>query len=73
MIFSFFFFFSTTFGYIRLYLVGTNEVNGDGNIGDVDQPKGLIKAESGEKVSGSIVAKRSITDAAAKDVEQCGC
>nr|GME00317.1 Os06g0556101 [Ipomoea batatas] len=40
-----------------------DEMDGDADVGEVDQPKGLVEAETGEEVSGSIVSKRGVAKA----------
>lgn len=45
------------------YLVSSDEMDGDADIGEVDQPKGFVEAETGEEVPGSIVSKRCIAKA----------
>lgn len=47
-------------------------MDGDAYVGKVDQPEGLVEAESGEEVSGSVVSEGGIAKAAAEDVEECG-
>nr|GMD99521.1 hypothetical protein Iba_chr15eCG4620 [Ipomoea batatas] len=45
------------------YLVSSDEMDGDADIGEVDQPEGLVEAETSEEVSGSIVSKRGVAKA----------
>lgn len=45
------------------YLVSSDEMDGDADVGEVDQPEGLVEAETGEEVSGSIVSKRGVAKA----------
>nr|GLL48992.1 Os06g0556101 [Ipomoea trifida] len=40
-----------------------DEMDGDADVGEVDQPEGLVEAETGEEVSGSIVSKRGVAKA----------
>lgn len=35
-------------------------MDGDEDVPDVDKPEGVIEAESGEKIAGSIVSERGI-------------
>lgn len=56
----------------KIYLVGTNEVNGNAKIGKVDEPERLIEAESGEEIAGCLIAKGSIAQDATQHIEQGG-
>lgn len=49
--------------YCVCYLVSSDEMDGDADVGEVDQPEGLVEAETGEEVSGSIVSKRGVAKA----------
>lgn len=44
-------------------------MNGDAHVGEVDQPEGLVEAEPGEEVAGSLVSEGGVAGAAAEDVE----
>ena len=45
------------------YLVCADKVNGNADIGDVNQPKGIIESKAGEEIARSIISKRCITNA----------
>jgi hypothetical protein len=53
-------------------LVGPHEVHDDGDVGDVQQPEGLVEAEADEEVAGGVVAERGVAHAAAQHVEGRG-
>ncbi|KAG6477154.1 hypothetical protein ZIOFF_066406 [Zingiber officinale] len=50
-------------------LASTDEVDDDGSVGDVEEPKG-VEAEVGEEVAGHLVAKGRVAHAAAQHVEE---
>lgn len=56
-----------------MYLISSDEVDGDADVGDVDKPEGFVETEAGEEVSGSVVAERGVANAAAHDIEHGGC
>lgn len=47
-------------------------MDGNAHVGKVDQPEGLVEAESGKEVTGSVISEGGITEAAAEDVEKGG-
>nr|GMD84975.1 Os11g0195650 [Ipomoea batatas] len=53
----------------RKKLSGSDEMNGNANVGEVDQPKRLVETEPGKEIPGSIVPKCSVAKAAAHDIE----
>lgn len=53
-------------------LVGTDEVDGDADVGEVDEPERVEEAESGEEVSRGGVAESGVAEAPTKDVEEGG-
>jgi hypothetical protein len=54
-------------------LVGADEVHDDGDVGDVQQPEGLVEAEAGEEVVRRGVAEGGVAHAPAQHVEhRCG-
>jgi len=50
-------------------LVRADEVHDDGDVGDVQQPEGLVEAEPGEEVVRRAVAERRVAHAPAQHVE----
>ena len=50
-------------------LVGADEVDDDGHVGDVQQPEGFVEAEPREQVVGGVVAERRVPHAPAQHVE----
>ncbi|KAB8084618.1 hypothetical protein EE612_007205, partial [Oryza sativa] len=54
------------------HLVGADEVDDDGGVGDVEEPEGLVEAEPGEEVPRRVVAERRVPHAAAEHVEHRG-
>jgi hypothetical protein len=53
-------------------LVGADEVHGDGGVGDVEEPEGLVEAEAREEVPGGVVPERGVPHAPAQHVEERG-
>lgn len=54
------------------YLVGADEVDDDADVGDVDEPEGLVEGEAGEDVAGGVVAEGGVAGAAEEEVEDGG-
>ena len=54
------------------HLVRADEVHDDGDVGDVEQPEGLVEAESREEVVRRGVAERCVHHAPAQHVEDGG-
>jgi hypothetical protein len=53
-------------------LVAAEEVENDGEVGEVDEPVGLVEAEAGEEVARGAVAERRVAKAPAAEVEEGG-
>jgi hypothetical protein len=53
-------------------LVGADEVNGDADVADVDEPEGVVEAEAREEVPRRLVAERRVAQHAAEHVEHGG-
>ena len=54
-------------------LVGADEVHDDGDVGDVEEPEGLVEAEPREEVVRRGVAERGVAHAPAQHVENGRC
>ena len=52
-------------------LVCSQKVEDDEDVGDVDEPEGLVESKAGEHVSMGIVAECSVAKACAHQVEYC--
>nr|ACL53175.1 unknown [Zea mays] len=57
---------------LRVHLVAAEEVENDGEVGEVDEPVGLVEAEAGEEVARGAVAERRVAKAPAAEVEEGG-
>jgi hypothetical protein len=57
---------------LRVHLVSAEEVQDDAEVGEVDEPLGLVEAEPGEEVARGGVAERRVADAPAAEVEESG-
>ena len=53
-------------------LIAAEEVDGDAEVGEVDEPVGLVEAEAGEEVTGRGVAEGRVAEAPAAEVEEGG-
>uniref|UniRef100_J3NC05 Uncharacterized protein n=1 Tax=Oryza brachyantha TaxID=4533 RepID=J3NC05_ORYBR len=53
-------------------MVGADEVHDDADVGEVDEPEGLVEGEAGEDVARRVVAEGGVAGAAEEEVEDGG-
>jgi hypothetical protein len=53
-------------------LVGADQVHGDADVADVDEPEGVVEAEAREEVARRVAAERRVSQHAAQHVERGG-